>query len=62
VRLSSLWSCAHVRVPWIIAGGDLQGDVTANPKRLPFYTPSRLGRTGSLGFKGLRITRHMTVV
>jgi hypothetical protein len=36
VRLTRLWSCAHVRVP-----GGVQRDVTANPKRLPFNTPPR---------------------
>ena len=35
VRLTRLWSCVHVRVPWIRAGGHAQRDVTANPKRLP---------------------------
>jgi hypothetical protein len=40
VRPVSLWSCGHVRVPWIRAGGDVQRDVAANPKRLPRSIPS----------------------
>jgi hypothetical protein len=31
VRLVSLWSCAHVRVPWVRVEGDVQRDVAANP-------------------------------
>jgi hypothetical protein len=35
MRLVSLWSCGHVRVPWVRVEGDVQRDVAANPKGLP---------------------------